>query len=189
MTGFDTEQAAQYWKDSGPYLAGPDAVSPDHAVVQELLRDLLPTLGHIDDVVDLGCGRGRIASLLLDVLPSAKYTGVDVGEAQVEATRLVRPDGDFYTSRLQDFEPDRQWDLVIISEVLMHIPPSDIEAVCHKVKGLARKWVVTIDWTAPLGDVPIADWNWLHPYEQMFGPDSVEREIPTGLQSIFVIRP
>jgi len=177
----------QYWKDSGPYLAGPKHISIEHQRVQALLTDLLPTLGPIEDVLEVGCGRGRVAHLLKEVLPGAKYTGMDIGDAQVAATKLVRPDGDFYTSRLQDFAPDRQWDLVVVSEVLMHIPPADIAEACLRVKDLARRWVVTVDWTEPLGDAPIAEWNWLYDYPALFG--SVERIIPIGLQSIFVIRP
>lgn len=175
-----------YWRGMGKWLAGPGAATPEHRAAEALLSELLPGLGHIRDVLDVGCGRGRLASLLLDVLPAAKYSGVDIGSEQVVATFKVRPDGEMYLSRLQDFAPERRWDLVIVSEVLMHIPPDDIEAVCMKVKGLARKWLVTVDWTEPLA-VPIAEHNWLYDYPALFG--TVERTIPTGLQSIFVIRP
>lgn len=176
-----------YWPKMGGWLAGPGAATPEHKVAEEVVGELLKTLGPIDDVLDVGCGRGRIASLLLDVLPSAAYSGVDIGIQQVRATQKVRPEGEVFHSRLQDFDPDRKWDLVIVSEVLMHIPPADIEAACQKVKSLARKWVVTIDWTEPLGDQPIAEWNWLYDYPSMFG--TVERVIPLGLQSVFLIRP
>ena len=175
-----------YWPAQGPYIAGPGAASPEHVRAEELLREIIPTLGPIESVVDLGCGRGRLAALLLDVLPAASYTGVDIGEAQVAATSKVRPEGDFYVSRLQDFDPDRQWDLVLCSEVLMHVPPADIQAVCDKLKKLAKRWVLTVDWTVPVPP-PIAPWNWLYDYRDLFG--SVEREIPTDRQTIFIIRP
>ena len=177
-----------YWRSMGEWLAGPGAATSQHKESERLLAEVLRDLGPIDSVVDLGCGRGRIASLLEKVLPEAAYTGVDIGEAQIEATQKIRPDGDFYTARLQDFDPDRKWDLVIISEVLMHIPPSDIQAVCTKVKTLADKWIVTIDWTQPLSG-KIAEWNWLFDYPALFGPESVMQAIPTGKQTIFVIRP
>jgi SAM-dependent methyltransferase len=177
-----------YWPSMGEWLAGPGAATPEHREAEALLSELIPLIGPISDVLDVGCGRGRLASLLLDVLPSATYTGVDIGPEQVEATRKVRPDGEVFQSRLQDFTPDRQWDLVIVSEVLMHVRPEEIELACQKVKSLARKWLITIDWTQPLRrGKPIAEWNWLYDYPTLFG--SVEREIPTGLQTIFLVRP
>ena len=174
-----------YWPAMGESLAGPGAATPEHVEAEGLLSEILPHLGLIDDVLDVGCGRGRLASLLLDVLPSVKYSGVDIGSAQVAATQKVRPDGEVFQSRIQDFAPDRQWDLVIVSEVLMHIPPADIAEACLRVKDLARKWLVTIDWTTPL-DQPIDQCNWLHPYPDLLGP--AEQAIPTGLQTIFVFR-
>lgn len=176
----------EYWPRMGRWLAGPGAATPEHKQAEAFLTEILPTLGPIDDVLDVGCGRGRLADLLLEVLPAVKYSGVDIGEEQVKATRLVRPDGEVFHSRLQDFAPDRQWDLVIVSEVLMHITPADIAEACLRVKDLARKWLVTIDWTEPLGDKPIAEWNWLHPYLDLLGPAA--HVIPTNLQTIFVFR-
>lgn len=179
--------ADTYWRGMGEWLAGPGAATPEHVKAEQVVSNLLRELGPLDDVLDVGCGRGRLASMLRDVLPDTAYSGVDIGEEQAEATRKVRPDGEVFVSRLQDFAPDRQWDLVIASEVLMHIPPADIAEACLRVKDLARKWLVTIDWTEPLGDEPIAEWNWLYDYRDLFG--SVERVIPLGLQSVFLVRP
>lgn len=174
-----------YWIANGPYLAPPGADSDDQLAVKVVLRDVLNSLGTVKDVLEVGCGRGRIAALLGEVLPKAKYAAVDFGP-QVAATKQVRPDGTFYESRIQDFEPDRAWDLVLASEVLLHIPPADIQAVCDKLRRLARKWIVTVDWTEPI-DGEIAEWNWLYNYRELFG--SVERAEVIGLQSVFLIRP
>lgn len=152
----------------------------------DLLRDVLPTLGHVESVLDVGCGQGRIAELLLGVIPTAEYVGIDISPAQVAATKLVRPDGAVYLSRLQDFDDSAGFDLVIASEVLMHVLPAEIQSACDKLKSLARKWVVTVDWTEPVKG-PIADWNWRHDYRALVG--TVERVIPAGLQSIFLVRP
>lgn len=174
-----------YWRANGKYIAGPGAVSDEHKLVESILAAMLPNLG-AKDVLDVGCGRGRLADLLKRSMPDVAYAGVDIGEAQIAATKLIRPDGEFYLSRLQDFAPLREWDLVLASEVLMHIPPNDIGAVCDKLKGLARKWIVTIDWTEPVPE-PIAPWNWLYDYPALFG--SVEKAIPVYQQTIYFIRP
>ena len=89
QTGNDmTFNPRTYWPAMGPWLAGPGAVSPEHIQVEAILMDLLPSLNPIHSVLDVGCGSGRLASLLGDALPAAHYTGLDIGLAQVEATQL-----------------------------------------------------------------------------------------------------
>lgn len=177
-----------YWPAMGPWLAGPGAVSPEHILVESYLAALLPSLNPIHSVLDVGCGRGRLASLLGEALPAAHYTGLDIGEAQVEATQKVRPDGTLYLTPIQDFDTKHKYDLVLVSEVLMHIPPNEIESVCKKLMKLATKAIVAIEWTQPIGDIPPADWNWLHDYRSIFGSNITQENI-IGLQSVYVIRP
>jgi SAM-dependent methyltransferase len=178
-----------YWPAMGPWLAGPGAVSPEHIALESILVNLLPSLNPISSVLDVGCGRGRLASLLGEVLPSAHYTGLDIGLAQVQATEAVRPDGNVYHTPIQDFDPKHRFDLVLSSEVLMHIPPNEIEQVAHKMSTIASKYILLIEWTEPIGDVVPAEWNWIHDYRALFGEERIELERIHALQSIFLIRP
>jgi trans-aconitate methyltransferase len=172
----------------GPWLAGPGAVSPEHIAIEQILTDLLPSLNPIHSVLDVGCGRGRLAALLGEVLPAAHYTGLDIGEAQTTATQAVRPDGAVFTTPIQDFDSKHEFDLVLVSEVLMHIPPNEIEQVCKLLLKLATKAIVLIEWTEPIGDVVPAEYNWIHDYRALFG-DRITQQQVHALQSIFVIRP
>lgn len=176
-----------YWPAMGPWLAGPGAVSPEHIRIEQLLTDLLPSLNPIHSVLDVGCGRGRLAALLKDVLPAAKYTGVDIGEAQTQATQAVRPDGAVYTVPIQDFDTKHTFDLILCSEVLMHIPPYEMPEVADRLIRMATKAIVLIEWTQPIGDVPAAEWNWIHDYRSLF--PNITQETVHALQSIFIIRP
>lgn len=176
----------QYWTVNGPHLAQ-TSESFEHRWTEEILRGLLAGLGPISSVIDVGCGRGRLAAVVRDVLSAASYTGMDLGPAQIAATKEVRPDGDYFQSRLQDFRPKRKWDLVIASEVLLHIPPADIVKSVANLRRLARRWIITVDWTLPL-NVPVAQENWLHNYPSLFG-DNITKAIPAGLQTVFLFRP
>ncbi len=166
-----------HWTANGPYLASL-SVSKEHIATEARIRELLGEMGNLRDVLDVGCGQGRLAAVLKDVLPKAKYSGVDLGAAQIEGTRAVRPDGTFYQSKLQDFQPDRQWDLVLCSEVLMHVPPADIRAVAQTLKAAARRFMLLIEWVPTEDELkrPIDPQNWPHDYATLFGPFShVER--------------
>ena len=134
--------------------------------------------------LEVGCGLGRITSILATL--TADLTAIDIGPDQVEATGKRVPSAKMHRASLQDWEPSRTWDLVVATEVLMHIPPNEIQAACDKLRSMANRWVVTVDWTEPIRDTP-AEHNWLHDYRDLFG--IVERAIPIGQQSIFVVRP
>ena len=175
--------ADAYWRADQGVVPAVEEPSPAFDLLPEVLRTLS---GPINSVLDVGCGQGRIAELLLAVFPAAQYVGIDISPSQVFATKAVRPDGAVYLSRLQDFDDDAGFDLVIASEVLMHVVPGQIQASCDKLRSLARKWVVTVDWTEPIAG-KIAPWNWRYDYRTLFG--TVERVVPAGLQSIVVSRP
>lgn len=175
----------QYWTLNA-HLIAQTSDSDEHRFTEGIIRDLLLQLGPIGSVIDVGCGRGRLARVVRDVLPAALYSGMDLGPAQIAATREVRPDGDYFQSRLQDFRPKRKWDLVIASEVLLHIPPDDIQQAVKNLRRLGRRWIVTVDWTQPVLP-PIAEENWLHDYRSLFG--KIEKAMPAGLQTVFAFRP
>lgn len=177
-----------YWTANGPYLSPPLSEGPEQAAVlkeiQVLLEDIQDSYGQIQTVLDVGCGQGRLADWLERELPQAKYSGMDLAEAQLSGTMAVRPDGSFFLSRLQDFRPDRTWELVIASEVLLHIPPADIERACRNLLDVTGKYLITVDWTQAISG-PIAEWNWLHDYQTLLQPDV---EIVSDNQSIFLKR-
>ncbi|RLP06230.1 class I SAM-dependent methyltransferase [Propionibacterium australiense] len=66
---------------------------------------------HGDDLLDLGCGSGILATLLACANPGARVHAVDVSRAAVESTRLTAEANGkdvqvHWASRLDDWEPD-----------------------------------------------------------------------------------
>lgn len=175
-----------YWTANGPFIATASE-TPEHKETELILRTLFRSLDpQPQSVIDVGCGGGRLARVLLQELPQAQYAGVDLAEAQLELTKAVRGDGDFYLSRLQDFIPDKRWDMALCSEVLLHIPPSDIRVAVRNLGRLAPL-LVLVDWTETVNG-PIAEWNWLHDYDALFKRSEIVQRFRCDLQTIFVIR-
>ena len=178
-----------FWTANGPELAKPGTEGVDQGMVLKELTLLVDELEGITSVLDVGCGQGRLAHWLKDVLPDAFYAGLDLGTPQLTGTKLVRPDGEFFLADIRDPLPEelqgRQWDLVLASEVLLHVPPAEIQAAVDNLKLLAGKYLLTVDWSQPIGSVKPAPWNWLHDYETLLAPDV---EIQVHLQSIFLKR-
>jgi trans-aconitate methyltransferase len=155
------------------------------------LIETLEALPTPRSVLEVGCGFGRIGALVRDLWPDARYMGLDLSPVMLASARERLPDGEFRESALADFRPGfRRWDVVLAVEFLMHVPPGDIEAAVGRLLGLARRAVVSCDWTIPARRSP-AGHNFLHDYHALYavaGPRMVgTRDV--GLQTIFTVEP
>lgn len=164
-----------YWRRNAP------SVYPAHRMQETELAGVLDGLSFAS-VLEVGCGIGRVTALLP---PTARITVSDLNPDRVAATVARIPGATGIRSAIQDITSDARWDLVLCVEVLMHIPPSDIEAACHKLRALSARYVVTCDWTEPLADgrQPKAH-NWLHDYAHLLRPT---RTVNVGRQTIHVV--
>lgn len=164
-----------YWQERGKTYEA--AFRPDRYRDQE--RALRRVLAGIPfrTVLEVGCGFGRIAKLVTDLRPGVEYTGIDLSPDMLASARQKVPAGRFLRSSLRNVAV-RQYDLVIAVEVLMHVPPKNVEAAMRKLRALGRH-VVTVDWTTPV--TKPAPHNFLHDYSALGG-----RTIPVGLQTIRV---
>ena len=80
------------------------------------------TTNPLTRILDVGTGSGLIARMLMQRFPEAEIEGIDIDEAAVEQARenvkaypqpLPEGKGDIYLSRLQDWNPGYQYDLIV----------------------------------------------------------------------------
>jgi trans-aconitate methyltransferase len=183
-----TYDPVTYWHERGEtYMA---TFRPERYTEQE--EALVALLGRLEfsSVLEVGCGFGRIASLIRRVKPQAAYVGLDLSPTMLAAARKrLGTDAALIESSLADHKTTARWDMVIAVELLMHIPPSGVVAAVRKLDRLADRHIVTLDWTAPIRGKRPAAHNFLHPYVELLGagpfgrPRQVE-VIPVGLQAI-----
>ena len=133
-------------------------------------------------VLEVGCGFGRITKLLLLNFPNIKeYLAVDLSPHQIEnAKEYVRPkeirkkegkanlDIKFIVSDIQSLQVDKKYDLVLASEVLLHVLPSEINEVISKLVNLSNKHVVNIDWYDEQTPKKIGPYYFIHNYEVIY---------------------
>ena len=55
---------------------------------------------------------------------------------------------DFLYHDIQSIKLDKKYDLVILSEVLLHILPTEIDSIIKKLIALSNKHIINIDWYA-----------------------------------------
>ncbi len=176
-----------FWLDMGATWTYETRYGPEGYVEPEkaLLEMLAPLKFH--SVLDVGCGWGRLGQFMAREFPEAEYWGVDVSPDQIsEALQRALNAAGYSVSPILEFTPDRKYDLVLCSEVLMHQPPDQIEACVEKLFEWSSRWVVTIDWYQPGEDEYVSNhWNFDHDYPALFGNRLVKRA-PVERQMVFL---
>lgn len=143
-----------------------------------LIAHLNNISGSFKSVLELGCGFGRITQLLLTNYNNiTEYLAVDISPDQIENDKsLLSPTNklsqqvklDFLVSDIQSLRLDKQYDLVILSEVLLHILPTDIDSVIKKLITLSKKHIINIDWYEDIPPKSQASHNFIHQYEALY---------------------
>ena len=161
----------QYWRQEGKTYQQNFKPNKHHKIHEKLLVDLLKRL-EFSTVLEVGCGFGRITKLMLNNFKGIKeYDAIDLSPDQIEnAKRYVNsPLVKYQVSEIQAFNPNgKKYDLVLISEVLLHIMPSEIKAVMEKLISLSNKHVVNIDYYEDVQTLNLEEYNFLHQYEQIY---------------------
>lgn len=87
-------------------------------------KDAISQMSDVD-ALDVGCANGRFGVCLLrdDLINS--FTGIDVSDMEVENAKTTAINADvvaeFLCSSLEEFTPDRKYDLVIANDVIEHV--------------------------------------------------------------------
>ena len=116
---------------------GTSIVAQGHVHGRAFLSDLafidayVPRHGFI---VDLGCGHGLFANLLVESSASRRVLGIDIDERKIGVARRTVDDRESIRFELGDIvrEPIPKCDAVTIVDVLYLLPPGDQEAVLRK---------------------------------------------------------
>ncbi|MBI2773165.1 MAG: methyltransferase domain-containing protein [Chloroflexi bacterium] len=88
-------------------------------------------------IVDLGCGHGLFANLLMESSPQRRVLGVDLDPRKVEVARATVGDREGLRFEVEDIVavPPPRCDAVTIVDVLYLMPPDDQERVLRNAAG------------------------------------------------------
>jgi SAM-dependent methyltransferase len=169
---------SEYWHERGKIYKKNFRYDKNKLVQEEFLIAHLNNIsGSFKTVLELGCGFGRITQLLLSNYSNiTEYLAVDISPDQIEnaksllsATNLTNHVKlDFLVSDIQSLRLDKEYDLVILSEVLLHILPTEIDSIIKKLITLSKKHIVNIDWYEDHAPKSQASHNFIHQYETLY---------------------
>jgi 2-polyprenyl-3-methyl-5-hydroxy-6-metoxy-1,4-benzoquinol methylase len=139
-----------YWRKRGQFYQSSFQYDERYRIQEKFLLAALENESFAT-VLEIGCGFGRITRLVLQNHPEISlYTAIDLSPDQIENAKkyVGQQDGvNFVVSDFQSFESEiKHYDLVLASEVLLHVKPDEIESVIGKILSLTGKYFVHVDW-------------------------------------------
>jgi cyclopropane fatty-acyl-phospholipid synthase-like methyltransferase len=183
----------EYWLREGEKAIPPTEPGKTEAQV-ELLTPWIS-----GEVYEVGCGWGRIATVLGALPNVTEYTGIDLSPRRVDLCKEVlattparqRAITDFVVADMLVVGPGlRSVDVVLSVEVLMHIPPGSIVYMVERLASFTRRYLINLDWHGAF-ERDAADHNFQHPYTEIYRglPRLKELHVfplPAFRQSLFV---
>lgn len=169
-----------YWTERGRVYEQEAVERGWWATQNEPVLALLDRL-EFASILEVGCGFGRVGAQVMSRHPDIAYTGLDVSPDLIDGARRLLPDAELICADLATWNTDRQWDLVLSVSVLGHLLPQDIGTVLAKLRRLARRDLVHVDWNE-VGKS--TEYQYGHPYRALHG-DAKVTEILYGRQTIF----
>jgi len=172
----------EYWFKHGKTYKEEFQYNKKFELQEKILIDYLKnnlSVSPFSTVFELGCGFGRITKLLLSNFSNiTEYVAIDLSPHQIEnAKEFVRPiletkqqnlNLNFMVSSIQSFQIQKKYDLVLASEVLMHVLPYEIEDTIRKLVGMSNEHVINIDWYEEPPHTKAASHNFIHRYEKIY---------------------
>jgi len=169
---------SEYWHERGKIYKKNFRYDKNKRLQEEFLIAHLNNIsGSFKTVLELGCGFGRITQLLLSNYNNiSEYLAIDISPDQIENAKSLLSSSklpnqvklNFLVSDIQSLNLDKQYDLVILSEVLLHILPTEIDSVIKKLITFSKKHIINIDRYDDHPPKSLASHNFIHQYETLY---------------------
>ncbi len=132
--------------------------------LKELHEDQKP----IETVLEVGCGNGRMLKTIIEELHPSIYDTVDI-----KIDDSIKPlfnnwyEMDITNNDFDEVIRGKQYDLILASEVFMHIKPEDISPIISKLTKLLapNAIIINIDWVYQPQE---STWCYIHDYDKLY---------------------
>ena len=118
---------------------------------REYLARNICALNSISSVIEMGCNVGSNLYAIHKINPDIRLAGVDINELAVHygLQKFCAEDiqADLKTMSLYDIDriPEKSYDVVFTSAVLMHLPPDNLNTILKNFKRIACKFVIHLE--------------------------------------------
>lgn len=99
--------------------------------------------------IEFGANIGMNLRALKLLYPSQQQFGIEINKAASERLGSFVGAGNVFHGSILDFQPQRQWDLVLIKGVLIHINPDELSWVYDKLHAAASRYMLVAEYYNP----------------------------------------
>jgi 2-polyprenyl-3-methyl-5-hydroxy-6-metoxy-1,4-benzoquinol methylase len=107
----------------------------NYAATIELLLEKLSN-NRFNSIVDVGCGDGRFTSELSQLFPNKRVVGIDYSEKAINLAKAMNPIIPFFTIDITKEKHPEKFDVVVLMEVLEHIPLDEVNDFIKSISDL-----------------------------------------------------
>lgn len=111
------------------------------------LARALSRCGPIRSAIELGANRGLNLEALLRLLPGIELSAVEVNDTA--AAQLRRLPVKVWRQSLLDFQPERAYDLAIVSGVLIHLAPDTLANAYEALYAASDRYILLAEYYNP----------------------------------------
>jgi spore coat polysaccharide biosynthesis protein SpsF len=98
-------------------------------------------------ILEVGANRGLNIIALSHLFPKCDFSAIEINPTAFD--ELIKLDVDGINSSFQDFESEKQYEVILFKGVLIHMNPDSLNDVYRKVAKLSQKYVLFIEYFNP----------------------------------------
>lgn len=143
---FSTEQEA-FWAGS----FGDEYIDRNQgkALLASNMHFFSRTLARADSIqscLECGANVGMNLRALAALYPEIDLAALEINQRAVSQLRTWLGDGHVIHKSLLEWEPDSQWDLVMIKGVIIHIAPDALKAVYERLWKASKRYILVCEY-------------------------------------------
>lgn len=130
------------------------------------------------NILEIGCGSGRITRHLVTLPGIHKFVAIDISKELIDGARKNTSNFsiEFHCTDLESFTTDKKFDLVFSCEVLQHIPIEEVEGIMKKLVSFSDRKIILVESYEPekVG-FSSGGYFYIHNYERILENIGVKR--------------
>ncbi len=91
-------------------------------------------------VLDLGCGPGNNARIILGNDPTYKVTGIDLSASTIDLARKNVPEATFQVQDIREITPAQQYDVILATFCIVHLTDSETISLLGNISAMLRDY-------------------------------------------------
>ncbi|MEM9543298.1 MAG: pseudaminic acid biosynthesis-associated methylase [Cyanobacteria bacterium P01_E01_bin.42] len=141
-----TEQELFWQGEFGDRYTSRNDINPQLRI--SFFATVLKNTYGIQNICELGCNRGHNLEAIYRLSPNFNLTGIEINS---EAIDILKDNPNIQTihSSIQDFAPNKKFDLVFSCGVLIHIHPNDLRSIYQKMYEISSRYILLNEYYNP----------------------------------------